>query len=177
MICGTGLDLQQAKASSNVPSAALVQAATIFNATDAFTGCTRSAVGTPAFKRTQTTGALNVKELPTHRQKTTERGPGGHNLCCRCMCVYTCENRLEEIQGAAAYSFILPPLLQDSRSCVQLMFPECNASCKGDLALGKARSTTEPLSDRSAMLSQRMWLLSYQTSCWLNLILITSIKS
>ena len=45
IICGTGLDLLQAKASSHVPSAALMKAATIFNATEAFTGCTRSAVG------------------------------------------------------------------------------------------------------------------------------------
>ena len=53
------------------------------------------------------------------------------------------------------------------------------ASCKRDLALDKARSTTftaitEPLSDRPAMLSQRRWPLSDQTSCWLNLRLITS---
>ena len=45
IIFGTGLDLLQAKASSHVPSAALVQAATIFNAMDAFIGCTRSTVG------------------------------------------------------------------------------------------------------------------------------------
>ena len=43
MICGTGLDLLQA--SSHVPSAALVEAATVLNAVDASTGCTRSAVG------------------------------------------------------------------------------------------------------------------------------------
>ena len=39
---------------------------------------------------------------------------------------------MEEIQGAAACSFIIPSLLQDSRSCVQLMVPECNASCKSE---------------------------------------------
>ena len=60
MICGTGLDLLQAKASFHVSSAALVYAATIFNATDAFTECTISAVGSSAFKRTQTTNALDV---------------------------------------------------------------------------------------------------------------------
>ena len=63
MICGTGLHLLQAKVSSQVPSAALVSAATILNATVTFTGCTRSTVGSIAFKRTQTTGALVVKEL------------------------------------------------------------------------------------------------------------------
>ena len=51
-----------------------------------------------------------------------------------------CENRLEEIQGAAFYSFIPPSLLQDSWSCVQLMFLECNASRKRDLALDRAKS-------------------------------------
>ena len=84
---------------------------------------------------------------------------------------YVCETHKEEIQGAAACSFILLPLLPDSRSCVQLKFRECNGSCKRELAIDKAGSTTlttEPLSDRSAMLSQRMWLLSDQTSCWLN---------
>ena len=50
-------------------------------------------------------------------------------------------NRLDEIQGAAACSLIPPGLLQDSCLCVQLMFPECNASCKRDSALDKARST------------------------------------
>ena len=48
---------------------------------------------------------------------------------------------MEEIQGAAASSFNPPPILQDSWSCVLLMFPECNASCKRDLVLDKARST------------------------------------
>ena len=52
---------------------------------------------------------------------------------------YTCENRLEKFQGAAACSFIMPPLLQDPRSCVQLMCLECDASCKPDLALDKSR--------------------------------------
>ena len=49
---------------------------------------------------------------------------------------------MKKIQWAAACSFILPHLLQDSRSYVQLMFPECNVSCKRGLALDKARSTT-----------------------------------
>ena len=36
---------------------------------------------------------------------------------------------------------------------------------------------TEPWSDRSAMLNQRMWLLSDQTSCWHNLKFMTSTLS
>ena len=56
---------------------------------------------------------------------------------------------MEEIQRAAACSFILPPLLQDSRSCGQFMFPEFNALCKRDLALDKARSTTVTVQQQS----------------------------
>ena len=48
---------------------------------------------------------------------------------------------MEEIQGAASCSFNPPPILQDSRSCVLLMFPERNASCKRALVLDKARPT------------------------------------
>ena len=51
-----------------------------------------------------------------------------------------CENRMEEIQGAAACSFNPPHTLQDSWSCLLLMFSEYNDSCKRDLVLDKARS-------------------------------------
>ena len=44
---------------------------------------------------------------------------------------------MEEVQGLAAFSIILLPLLQDPRSCVQLM--RSDAACKRDLALDKAR--------------------------------------
>ena len=40
---------------------------------------------------------------------------------------YACEDCMEEVQGTAACSFIPPPLLQDLRSCVQLMRMERNA--------------------------------------------------
>ena len=46
-----------------------------------------------------------------------------------------------EIQAAATCSFIPLLFLQNSWLCVQLMFPERNASCKQDLVLDKARST------------------------------------
>ena len=68
---------------------------------------------------------------------------GGHALCGWRMLTcnnYACEIRLEEVQGATACSFIPQPLLQDPRSCVQLMCPECDASCKRDLALDQSRS-------------------------------------
>ena len=47
-----------------------------------------------------------------------------------CLEMRVWKESMEEIQEAAACSFILQSLLQDSRSCVQLMVPECNASCK-----------------------------------------------
>ena len=48
---------------------------------------------------------------------------------------------MEEIQGAAASSLNPTPILQNSWLCVLLMFPECNAPCRPDLVLDKARST------------------------------------
>ena len=50
-----------------------------------------------------------------------------------------CVDRKEEVQGTAACSFIPPPLLQDSRLCIQLMRSERDAPWKRDLALEKAR--------------------------------------
>ena len=48
-----------------------------------------------------------------------------------------CEDCMEKVNGTPACSSILPPLLQDLRSCVQLM--RSDAACKRDLALDKAR--------------------------------------
>ena len=47
-------------------------------------------------------------------------GGGGH---------YSCENRLEEVQGATISSHIPPPLLQDPWPCVQLLRAERHAPC------------------------------------------------
>ena len=58
MICGTSLDLLQR--SGNFPCA--ICRTGVASDTDASTGCERSAVGSIAFKRAQTTGALH--ELP-----------------------------------------------------------------------------------------------------------------
>ena len=55
---------------------------------------------------------------------------GGHN---------TCENRLEEVQGSATSSLFTPPLFQNMRPCVQLLFAERNAPCQRDLAIDKAK--------------------------------------
>ena len=40
----------------------------------------------------------------------------------------SCENCLEEVQGATTSSHIPPPLLQDPWPCVQLLRAECHAS-------------------------------------------------
>ena len=60
MICATGLDLLQR--SGNFPCA--ICRTVVGSDTHACTGCTRSAVGSSAFKMTQTKDALYVKELP-----------------------------------------------------------------------------------------------------------------
>ena len=56
MTCATGLDLLQR--SGNFPCA--ICRTGVGSDTDACTRCTRSAVGSIAFKRAQTTGALHV---------------------------------------------------------------------------------------------------------------------
>ena len=60
MICATGLDLLQR--SGNFQCA--ICHTGVGSDTHACTGCTRSAVSSSAFKMTQTTDALYVKELP-----------------------------------------------------------------------------------------------------------------
>ena len=42
----------------------------------------------------------------------------------------TCENHLEEVQGAATSSLFTPPLFPDMWPCVQLLCAERNAPCK-----------------------------------------------
>ena len=44
--------------------------------------------------------------------------------------VYSCENSLEEVQGATTSSHIPPPLLQDTWPCVQLLRAEHHAPCQ-----------------------------------------------
>ena len=46
----------------------------------------------------------------------------------------SCENRLEEVQGAITSSHIPPPLLQDPWPCVQLLRAERHAPCQWNLA-------------------------------------------
>ena len=42
----------------------------------------------------------------------------------------TCENRLEEVQGAETSSLFPPPFFQDTWSCVQHVCAERNAPCQ-----------------------------------------------
>ena len=51
----------------------------------------------------------------------------------------TCENHLDEVQGAATSSLFLPPLFQDTWPPVQLLCVELNAPCQWDLAIDKAK--------------------------------------
>ena len=72
MVCNTGLDLLQR--SGNFPCAIFLTV--VGSDRHACTGCTRSAVGASAFKMTQTTDALYVKELPHPYMKSTGGGSG-----------------------------------------------------------------------------------------------------
>ena len=53
-----------------------------------------------------------------------------------------CENCLEEVQGAATSSLLLPPPFQDTWQRVQLLCAECNVPCQWDLAIDKAKLST-----------------------------------
>ena len=64
-----------------------------------------------------------------------------------------CENRMEEIQGAAACSFNPSPILQDLWSCVLLMFPECIIHASETWSLTKPDQQHLQRNDR-AMISQ-----------------------
>ena len=51
----------------------------------------------------------------------------------------TCENHLEEVQGAATSSVFTLLLFQDTWPCVQLLCAERNAPCQWDLAIDRAK--------------------------------------
>ena len=71
--------------------------------------------------------------------------PRRHALSSRWLWTFnhnTCENRLEEVQGAATSSLLTPPLFQDTWSCVQLLYAEHNAPCQWDLAIDKTKPPT-----------------------------------
>ena len=51
----------------------------------------------------------------------------------------TCENCLEEVQGAATSPLFMPPLFQDMWPWVQLLCVEHNAPCQWNLAIDKAK--------------------------------------
>ena len=49
---------------------------------------------------------------------------------CEIKVIYSCENSLEEVQGATTSSHIPQPLLQDTWPCIQLMRAEGHAPCQ-----------------------------------------------
>ena len=148
MTCGTGLDLLQ----SSSEFSCAVWAATASSATAASIGCTRNAVGSSAYyicTRCQGT----ARPLDSRPRREVQIEPDklevvasfcylGDMLSAADGCelsTTTCENRLEEVQGAAASSLFTPPLFQDTRPCVQLLCAERNAPCNWDLAIDKAK--------------------------------------
>ena len=139
-------------------SVALEWAATASSAVAASTGCTRNAVGSSTWQRTLTTDVHGAREL--HAPWMTEGSlsrtwqavggsllllPRRHALSSRWLWTFnhnTCENRLEEVQGAATSSVFTPPLFQDTWPCVQLMCAEHNAPCQWDSAIDKINPPT-----------------------------------
>ena len=128
----------------------------------ASTACTRHAVGSSAWQRAQITDVHGVREL--HVPWMTEGSPswtwqagGGsflllprrHALSSRRLWTFknnTCENRLEEFQGAAS-SLFPPSLFQYVAACTALV---CGAQCPI-----VCTEMTGQWSDRSAMSSRK----------------------
>ena len=71
--------------------------------------------------------------------------PRRHALSSRWLWTFNhnmCENRLEEVQGAATSSLFRPPLFQDTWPLIQLLCAERNAPCQWDLAVDKTKPPT-----------------------------------
>ena len=143
------------QASSHVLSVALEWAATASSAKAVSTGYIRC-----AWAQALDRGPwLEVYTVPGNstplRWQTTERSPsrawqtgGGnflllprrHALSSRWLWAFnhnTCENRLEEVQGAETSSLFPPAFFQDTWPCVQLVCAERNAPCQWNLASNK----------------------------------------
>ena len=85
-------------------------------------------------------GTRPLDSRPQREVRLTWKAGGGsflflprrHALSSRWLWTFnhnTCENRLEEVQGATTSSFFTPPLFQDKWPCVQLLCAKCNAPC------------------------------------------------
>ena len=122
----------------------------------ASTGCTRNTEGSRTWQRTLITDVHSARELyaawrADHRGKSNELEVVasscylGDMLSAADGCelsIITCENSLEEVQGAATSSLLPPPFFQDAWPRVQLLCAECIAPCQWDLATDKARPPT-----------------------------------
>ena len=117
-------------------------------------GCKRNAVGTSTQQKTLLQMSTVPGKCTLLGRQTTEGSPGRtwqaggssflllpwrNALSSRWLWTFyhnTCENGLEEIQGAALFK---PPLFQDTWPCVQLLCAEHNTPCQWDLAIDKAK--------------------------------------
>ena len=71
--------------------------------------------------------------------------PRRHALSSRWLWTFnhnTCENHLEEVQGAAASSLFTPPLFQDTWPCVQLLCASAPYQCSIPVRLGHGQNQT-----------------------------------
>ena len=143
------------QASSHALFVALDWAATASSAKAVSTGCIRNAVGSSAWQRTVDPDYRCARELHATRWQTIEGSsswvwqagggsflllPGRHALSSRWLWAFdynTCENCLEEVQGADTSSLFQPPFFQDTWPCVQLLCAERNAPCQWNLAINR----------------------------------------
>ena len=139
--------------SFHVPSVALEWAATASSAMAASTGCSRLKRLTkdPDYRCTWCQGTARLLDSRPQRgpSRTWQAGGGSFLLLPRRHALsswwlwtfnrITCENPLDEVQGAATSSLFLPTLFQDTWPRVQLLCVERNAPCQWDLATDKAK--------------------------------------
>ena len=160
MICGTGLDLLQS--SGEFPCAVCgtgVGSNSIFcNSCKHWVHkkCSglKRLTKDPDYRCTQCQGtACTLDGRPQREVRRTWQAGGGsflllprrHALSSRWLWTFnhnTCENHLEEVQGAATSSLFTPPLFQETWPCVQLLCAERNAPCQWNYAIDKTKPPT-----------------------------------
>ena len=77
---------------------------------------------------------------------------------------FSCENSLEEVQGATTSSHILPPLKQDTWPCIQLLCAERHAPCHLTWPLTKTNLQRLQRNNRAMITDQTDQL--YQARGW-----------
>ena len=156
LVRGTVKSLKwRVQASLHVLSVALEWGATASSAVAASTGCTRNAMSSSSWQRTLIIDVHGARELHApwmadHRGNKSHLTsflllPRRHALSSWWLWTFnhnTCENRLEEVQGAATSSLFPPPLFQDTWPHVQLLCAERNAPWQWDMAIDKTKPPT-----------------------------------